>query len=64
MNKIYEKGESKLKEDLSLEKLLLQIKKMKVKFKNEDTLNPEKDEKTYYEPELVIDLDTSDDNNL
>ena len=37
---------------------------MKVLFKNEDILNLEKEEQAFYEPELVIDLDTSDDNNF
>ena len=52
-----------MKEDFSLEKLLLQIKKMKFLLKNEDIFIPEKEEQVHYEPEMVIDLDTSDDND-
>ena len=41
--RIYEEGERKLNEELSIETLLTQVKKMKVLLKNQFILNPEKE---------------------
>ena len=59
LNRIYEEGKQRLQEDFSIEKLLVQMREIKVLLKTKKILNSEIRYDLQFKPQMVIDLDKS-----
>ncbi len=57
LNKIYEQGKQRIKNDFSLEKLLIEVREMKMCLETQNIISEELKNNIKFKDQIVIDLD-------